>query len=150
MPMRRLAPLEKSCRNRRRGTQHYGWSRRATPPPAHRCTAETDQQSERPLRGQVQQSQRMPEYHVCQTYGSRTNCAGSPSCALAFEDFRAVNDNLHGGTRVVPYCVPRPERGQRQRDRSTAGWRCLLARIPMAALLQTRTLSQSRGPRHSL
>jgi pyruvate/2-oxoglutarate dehydrogenase complex dihydrolipoamide dehydrogenase (E3) component len=83
------------------------------------------------------------------------DCAGSPQFThAAFDDFRVVHDNLHGGNRttsgrLVPYCMyTDPELARIGLDESAArrqgiGYRLLT--MPMAAVLRTRTLSEPRG-----
>jgi pyruvate/2-oxoglutarate dehydrogenase complex dihydrolipoamide dehydrogenase (E3) component len=83
------------------------------------------------------------------------DCAGSPQFThVGFDDFRIVRDNLHGGERttrdrLVPYCMfTDPELGrvglnETEAQRAGVGYR--VAKIPMAAVLRTRTLSEPRG-----
>jgi pyruvate/2-oxoglutarate dehydrogenase complex dihydrolipoamide dehydrogenase (E3) component len=83
------------------------------------------------------------------------DCAGSPQFThVAFDDFRIVRDNLNGGKRttrerLVPYCVftdPELARvGLNETEAQRANIAYRVARIPMAAVLRTRTLSESRG-----
>ena len=82
-------------------------------------------------------------------------CAGSPQFThVAFDDFRVVNDNLHGGSstttdRLVPYCLftdpelARVGHNETEARRRGIGYRLLT--LPMAAVLRTRTLSEPRG-----
>jgi pyruvate/2-oxoglutarate dehydrogenase complex dihydrolipoamide dehydrogenase (E3) component len=82
-------------------------------------------------------------------------CAGSPQFThVAFDDFRVVRDHLNGGTRtttgrLVPFCMfidPELARvgcNETEARRRGAGYRLL--RLPMAAVLRTRTLSEPRG-----
>ena len=82
-------------------------------------------------------------------------CAGSPQFThVAFDDFRVVHDNLHGGTRsttgrLVPYCMytdPELARvgcNETEARRRGIGYRLLA--MPMAAVLRTRTISEPRG-----
>jgi pyruvate/2-oxoglutarate dehydrogenase complex dihydrolipoamide dehydrogenase (E3) component len=82
-------------------------------------------------------------------------CAGSPQFThIAFDDFRIVRDNLAGGNRVttgrqVPYCLftdPELARiGLSETEAKASGIPYRLAKIPMAADLRTRTLSETRG-----
>lgn len=82
-------------------------------------------------------------------------CAGSPQFThIAFDDFRVVRDNLAGGHRVttgrlVPFCLftdPEFARvGLSETEAAARGIRYRLARIPMTAVLRTRTLSETRG-----
>jgi pyruvate/2-oxoglutarate dehydrogenase complex dihydrolipoamide dehydrogenase (E3) component len=83
------------------------------------------------------------------------DCAGSPQFThIAFDDFRVVRDNLTGGKRVttgrlVPFCLfTDPELARIGLSESEAKARSVpfrLAKIPMAAVLRTRTLSETRG-----
>jgi len=83
------------------------------------------------------------------------DCAGSPQFThISFDDFRVVRDNLAGIDRVttgrqVPYCLfTDPEVGRIGLNESEAkrkGIAYRLAKIPMAADLRTRTLSETRG-----
>ncbi|HEX3336408.1 MAG TPA: FAD-dependent oxidoreductase [Jatrophihabitans sp.] len=82
-------------------------------------------------------------------------CAGSPQFThVAFDDFRVVHDNLTGGSstttdRLVPYCMftdpelARVGYNESEARRRGIGYRVL--RLPMAAVLRTRTLSEPRG-----
>lgn len=82
-------------------------------------------------------------------------CAGSPQFThVAFDDFRVVRDNLTGGNRttmgrMVPFCLftdpefARIGLNETEARRQGIGYR--LAKIPMAAVLRTRTLSETRG-----
>ena len=82
-------------------------------------------------------------------------CAGSPQFThIAFDDFRIVRDNLAGGKRVttgrqVPFCLftdPELARiGLSETEAKASGIPYRLAKIPMAADLRTRTLSETRG-----
>ena len=82
-------------------------------------------------------------------------CAGSPQFThIAFDDFRIIRDNLAGGHRVttdrqVPFCLftdPELARiGLNETEAKASGTRYRLAKIPMAADLRTRTLSETRG-----
>lgn len=83
------------------------------------------------------------------------DCAGSPQFThVAFDDFRVVRDNLAGGQRttrdrLVPYCMfTDPELGRvglNETAAQRAGIAYRLARTPMAAVLRTRTLSETGG-----
>ncbi len=83
------------------------------------------------------------------------DCAGSPHFThIAFDDFRIVRDNLTGGTRttrgrLVPFCIftdPELARvGLNESEASQLGVSYRLAKIPMAAVLRTRTLSEMNG-----
>ena len=82
-------------------------------------------------------------------------CAGSPQFTqFAFDDFRVVHDNLHGGSRtirdrLVSYCMfldPELVRvGWNETDARRRGIGYRLLTLPMAAVLRTRTLSEPRG-----
>ncbi|MDR3456755.1 MAG: FAD-dependent oxidoreductase [Verrucomicrobiae bacterium] len=83
------------------------------------------------------------------------DCAGSPQFThIAFDDFRIVRDNLAGGNRVttgrqVPFCLftdPELARiGLSESEAKARGIPYRPAKIPMAAVLRTRTLSETRG-----
>jgi pyruvate/2-oxoglutarate dehydrogenase complex dihydrolipoamide dehydrogenase (E3) component len=83
------------------------------------------------------------------------DCAGSPHFThISFDDFRVVRDNLIGGHRVttgrqVPFCLftdPELARiGLSETEAKARGVAYRLAKIPMVAVLRTRTLSETRG-----
>lgn len=83
------------------------------------------------------------------------DCAGSPYFThIGFDDFRVVRDNLAGGKRVttgrqVPFCLftdPELARvGLSEGEAKARGIAYRLAKIPMATVLRTRTLSETRG-----
>jgi len=83
------------------------------------------------------------------------DCAGSPQFThAAYDDFRVVHDNLNGGNRttkdrLVPFCMfTDPELARVGRNESEArrdGVDYRLARMPMADVLRTRTVSEPRG-----
>ena len=82
-------------------------------------------------------------------------CAGSPQFThIAFDDFRIIRDNLAGGNRVstgrqTPFCLftdPELARiGLNETEAKANGIPYRLFKIPMAADLRTRTLSETRG-----
>jgi pyruvate/2-oxoglutarate dehydrogenase complex dihydrolipoamide dehydrogenase (E3) component len=83
------------------------------------------------------------------------DCAGSPHFThISFDDFRIVVANLTGGSRVttgrqVPFCLftdPEFARiGLSETEAKEQGIAYRLAKIPLAAVLRTRTLSETRG-----
>src|SRR3984885_143441 len=83
------------------------------------------------------------------------DCAGSPFFThISFDDFRIVRDNLGGANRTttgrqVPSCLfTDPELARVGLDESQAkrqGIPYRLAKIPMAAVLRTRTMAETRG-----
>ncbi|AWM36035.1 Mercuric reductase [Gemmata obscuriglobus] len=83
------------------------------------------------------------------------DCAGSPHFThVALDDFRVVRDDLVGRGRVttgrqVPFCLftdPELARvGLSEREARERGTGYRLAKIPMEAVLRTRTLSETRG-----
>jgi pyruvate/2-oxoglutarate dehydrogenase complex dihydrolipoamide dehydrogenase (E3) component len=83
------------------------------------------------------------------------DCAGSPHFThISENDFHIVHDNILGGHRVttgrqVPFCVftdPEFARiGLSEMEAKERGIAYRLAKIPMAAILRTRTLSEPRG-----
>jgi pyruvate/2-oxoglutarate dehydrogenase complex dihydrolipoamide dehydrogenase (E3) component len=83
------------------------------------------------------------------------DCAGSPQFThAAYNDFRVVHDNLKGGNRttkdrLVPFCMfTDPELARVGRNESEArrdGLQYRVAKMPMADVLRTRTVSEWRG-----
>ena len=83
------------------------------------------------------------------------DCNGGPLFThIAFDDFRIVRDNLNGGKRstkgrMVPFCIfTDPELARVGLNESEARQRGIayrLAKIPMASVLRTHTLSEMRG-----
>jgi pyruvate/2-oxoglutarate dehydrogenase complex dihydrolipoamide dehydrogenase (E3) component len=83
------------------------------------------------------------------------DCAGSPHFThISFDDFRIVRDNIAGGNHVttdrqVPFCLftdPEFARiGLSETEAKEQGIAYRLAKIPMTAVLRTRTLSETRG-----
>ena len=83
------------------------------------------------------------------------DCAGSPQFThVAYDDFRVVRDNLNGGNRttenrLVPFCMftdPELARvGLNEAEAKGGGVDYRLVRLPMAAVLRTRTISEPRG-----
>lgn len=83
------------------------------------------------------------------------DCAGSPQFThIAENDFRIVRDNILGGHRStkgrqVPFCVftdPEFARiGLSEREAKARNIPYRLAKIPAAAILRTRTLSETKG-----
>lgn len=83
------------------------------------------------------------------------DCAGSPHFThVAFDDFRIVRDNLNGGNhttrdRLVPFCMftdPELARvGLNESEAKRLGIEYRLVKMPMAAVLRTRTLSETSG-----
>jgi pyruvate/2-oxoglutarate dehydrogenase complex dihydrolipoamide dehydrogenase (E3) component len=81
--------------------------------------------------------------------------AGSPQFThIAFDDFRIIRDNLAGGSRVttgrqVPFTMftdPELARvGLSETEAKAKGISYRLFKIPMASVLRTRTLSETRG-----
>ena len=73
---------------------------------------------------------------------------------IAYDDFRVVRDNLSGGNHVttgrqIPFPMftdPELARiGLNETDAANRGIAYRLFKIPMAAVLRTRTLSETRG-----
>jgi pyruvate/2-oxoglutarate dehydrogenase complex dihydrolipoamide dehydrogenase (E3) component len=81
--------------------------------------------------------------------------AGSPQFThIAFDDFRVIRDNLAGGNHIttgrqVPFCMftdPEFARiGLSETEAQARGLAYRLFKIPMVAVLRTRTLSETRG-----
>jgi pyruvate/2-oxoglutarate dehydrogenase complex dihydrolipoamide dehydrogenase (E3) component len=82
-------------------------------------------------------------------------CAGSPQFThISYDDFRVIHANVSSGNRVttgrqVPYCLftdPELARiGLNETEANAKGIAYRLAKMPMAADLRTRTLSETRG-----
>jgi pyruvate/2-oxoglutarate dehydrogenase complex dihydrolipoamide dehydrogenase (E3) component len=83
------------------------------------------------------------------------DCAGSPQFThAAYDDFRIVWENLNGGNRttqnrLIPSCMftdPELVRvGLNESEAKSKGVDYRLAKMPMAAILRTRTVSEPRG-----
>ncbi len=83
------------------------------------------------------------------------DCTGGPRFThISFDDFRIVRDNLNGANRVttgrlVPSCMftdPELARvGMTESEAAAAGKKFKIAKVPMKAVLRTRTLSETRG-----
>jgi pyruvate/2-oxoglutarate dehydrogenase complex dihydrolipoamide dehydrogenase (E3) component len=83
------------------------------------------------------------------------DCAGSPQFThVAYDDFLVVHNNLNGGNRtttnrLIPFCMfTDPELARVGRNESEArrdGLRYRVAKMPMAEVLRTRTVSEGRG-----
>jgi pyruvate/2-oxoglutarate dehydrogenase complex dihydrolipoamide dehydrogenase (E3) component len=82
-------------------------------------------------------------------------CAGSPQFTHAsFDDYRIIRDNLAGGRRsaqdrLVPYCLftdpPLARVGLSEGDARQQGVGVRVARLPMSAVLRTRTTGETNG-----
>jgi pyruvate/2-oxoglutarate dehydrogenase complex dihydrolipoamide dehydrogenase (E3) component len=82
-------------------------------------------------------------------------CAGSPQFThVVFDDFRVVRDNLAGGNRttrdrLVPYCMftdpPLARVGLSEGEARRQGIAVRVAKLPIAAVLRSRTISETRG-----
>ncbi|MBN9038266.1 MAG: mercuric reductase [Rhizobiales bacterium] len=82
-------------------------------------------------------------------------CAGSPQFTHAsLDDFRVIRDNLGGGDRtttgrLMPYCMfidpPLARIGMSEAETRANGMDMRVAKLPMKAVLRTRTTSQSAG-----
>ena len=82
-------------------------------------------------------------------------CAGSPQFThVSFDDFRVVQANLAGGdrttcNRLVPYCMftdpPLGRVGLSEIDAERQGIPVRVAKLPMAAVLRTRTTGETTG-----
>ncbi len=82
-------------------------------------------------------------------------CAGSPQFThVSEDDFAVIRDNLAGGNRttrdrLIPYCLftdpplARVGLGEAEPRRRGVAWR--VARLPMGAVLRTRTTGETRG-----
>ena len=82
-------------------------------------------------------------------------CAGSPQFTHAsVDDFRVIRDNLAGGSRttrdrLIPFCLftdpPLARVGLSETEASRRGVAVRVAKLPMAAVLRTRTTGETRG-----
>lgn len=82
-------------------------------------------------------------------------CAGTPQFTHAsLDDFRVIRDNLAGGARttrdrLMPYCMftdpPLARVGLSEAQAARQGIAVRVARIPTAAVLRSRTISETRG-----
>jgi pyruvate/2-oxoglutarate dehydrogenase complex dihydrolipoamide dehydrogenase (E3) component len=82
-------------------------------------------------------------------------CAGSPQFThVSFADFRLIRDNLAGGNRttrdrLVPYCIftdPQLARvGLSEREAQSQGIAVRVAKLPISAVLRTRTTREKEG-----
>jgi len=82
-------------------------------------------------------------------------CAGSPQFTHAsMDDFRVIRDNLAGGDRtttdrLMPSCLytdPQVAQvGLTEREAKERGLAVTVARLPMASVLRTRTISETEG-----
>lgn len=82
-------------------------------------------------------------------------CAGSPQFThISLDDFRIIRDNLGGGDRttegrLVPYCMfidpPLARIGMNEREARDNGAKVRVAKLPMRAVLRTRTTSDTIG-----
>ena len=83
------------------------------------------------------------------------DCAGSPQFThVSFDDFRIIRDNLAGGRRtthdrLVPYCMfidpPLGRVGLSEVEAELKGIFVRVAKLPMAAVLRTRTTGETTG-----
>jgi pyruvate/2-oxoglutarate dehydrogenase complex dihydrolipoamide dehydrogenase (E3) component len=82
-------------------------------------------------------------------------CAGSPQFThVSEDDFRVIRDNLAGGNRstrgrLVPYCLftdpPLARVGLSEGEARQQGIAVRVARLPMSAVLRTRTTGENAG-----
>ena len=82
-------------------------------------------------------------------------CAGSPQFThVSFDDFRVIRDNLAGGhrstrDRLVPYCMftdpPLARVGVGEEEARRRGIAFRVAKLPIVAVLRSRTISETRG-----
>jgi pyruvate/2-oxoglutarate dehydrogenase complex dihydrolipoamide dehydrogenase (E3) component len=82
-------------------------------------------------------------------------CAGSPQFThVSIDDFRIVRDNLAGGKRsthdrLVPRCLftdpPLAHVGLNEREAERQGIAVRVAKLPMSAVLRTRTIDETYG-----
>src|SRR5215475_540232 len=82
-------------------------------------------------------------------------CAGNPQFThVSFDDFRIIRDNLTGGQRttrdrLVPLCMftdpPLARVGLSEGEARRRGIEARVAKLPMSAVLRTRTIGEGRG-----
>jgi pyruvate/2-oxoglutarate dehydrogenase complex dihydrolipoamide dehydrogenase (E3) component len=82
-------------------------------------------------------------------------CADSPHFThICFDDFRVIRDNLAGGNRttrgrIVPSCLFTDPQlahvGLTEREAAQRGLPVRVAKLPMATVLRTRTIDETRG-----
>ena len=82
-------------------------------------------------------------------------CAGSPQFThVSFDDFRIIRANLAGGDRtsrdrLVPYCMftdpPLARVGLSEGEAQRQGIAVRVAKLPVVAVLRSRTISETRG-----
>lgn len=82
-------------------------------------------------------------------------CAGSPQFThVSYDDFRIIRDNLTGGARttrdrLVPYCMftdpPLARVGLSEDEARRQGIAVRVAKLPMKAVLRTRTIDETTG-----
>src|SRR5437868_3350159 len=82
-------------------------------------------------------------------------CAGSPQFThVSEDDFRVIRDNLAGGSRttrdrLIPFCLftdpPLARVGLSEAEARRRGVAVRVARLPMGAVLRTRTTGEPRG-----
>jgi pyruvate/2-oxoglutarate dehydrogenase complex dihydrolipoamide dehydrogenase (E3) component len=82
-------------------------------------------------------------------------CAGSPQFThVSEDDFRVIRDNLAGGSRstrdrLIPFCLftdpPLARIGLTEGEARRRGVAVRVARLPMGAVLRTRTTGETRG-----
>jgi pyruvate/2-oxoglutarate dehydrogenase complex dihydrolipoamide dehydrogenase (E3) component len=83
------------------------------------------------------------------------DCAGSPQFThVSLDDFRVVRDNLEGKDRkttgrLIPYCMytdpPMARVGLSETEAAKQGLSVRVARLPMSAVLRTRTTGETEG-----
>jgi pyruvate/2-oxoglutarate dehydrogenase complex dihydrolipoamide dehydrogenase (E3) component len=82
-------------------------------------------------------------------------CAGRPQFThVSEDDFRVIRDNLAGGSRttrdrLIPFCLftdpPVARVGLSEAEAKRRGVAVRVARLPMGAVLRTRTTGETRG-----
>jgi len=82
-------------------------------------------------------------------------CAGSPQFThVSFDDFRIIRDNLEGGNRssrdrIIPSCLftdpPVAQVGLTETEARRRGIAVRVARLPIGAVLRTRTIDETTG-----
>ena len=104
-------------------------------------------------RGYIKANDRMET--TAENIWAMGDCAGSPKFThVGYDDFSVVHANLNGGdrstrNRLIPFCMftdPELARvGTNEVDARRAGIEYRLAKMPMAEVLRTMTVSERRG-----
>jgi pyruvate/2-oxoglutarate dehydrogenase complex dihydrolipoamide dehydrogenase (E3) component len=105
-------------------------------------------------RGYIKVNERL-ETSAPDVWGIGECCAGHPQFThVSFDDFRILRDNLAGAKRttrdrLVPYCMftdpPLARVGLSEGEARHRGIEARIAKLPMSAVLRTKTIDEGRG-----